>query len=187
MAKKGRFEMIVGCMSSGKSEELIRRLNRAVIAKQNVAVFKSMHDTRTDEKTIASRDGKKFHAFSAASSLGILIRVTPEIQVVGIDEAQFFDDDLHSVINQLIDRGIRVIGSGLDTNFRGEPFHPVPELMAIADDVIKLNAVCVQCGAVATRSMLLESVSADVRLDDPSFVGGDEKYGATCRDCHRIL
>ena len=181
---KGSIEVIVGCMSSGKSEELIRRLRRASIAKQGTIVFKPAHDVRTDNVTIASRDGKTHGAVTVARAADIPPLVTERHCVVGLDEAQFFDAGIVTVANALVDRGVRVIVAGLDTDFRGHPFGEVPHLMAIADTVTKLQAVCMKCGKPsATRSQLLISLpSGD--LASPDFIGGDEKYEARCRDCH---
>ena len=184
MKAKGRLETIVGCMSSGKSEELIRRLKRALIAGRKVAVFKPERDSRTGTE-IKSRDGRALVAVAVASASDIAALVSDECAVVGIDEAQFFDGGIVAAVGGLIDRGIRVIAAGLDTDFRGEPFGVVPHLMAIADSVTKLQAVCVRCGCDATRSQLLVAPpSAD--LTSPDFVGGDEKYEARCLDCHTV-
>jgi thymidine kinase len=183
--KKGSLEVIVGCMSSGKSEELIRRLRRASIAKQGTIVFKPAHDVRTDAVTIASRDGKKHGAVTVVKTAEILALVTSEHRVVGLDEAQFFDEGIVAVANALVDRGVRVIVAGLDTDFRGEPFGMIPQLLAIADTVTKLQAVCVRCGETAIRSQItVAPPSADIT--SPDFVGGDEKYEARCRNCHEV-
>ncbi len=182
---KGSIEVIVGCMSSGKSEELIRRLRRATIARQGTVVFKPARDVRTDKVTIASRDGKTHGAVTVSRAADIPALVDDGRCVVGIDEAQFFDAGIVAVANALVDRGIRVIIAGLDTDFRGEPFGVVPHLMAVADSVTKLQAVCVRCGKPAIRSQLLVTPpSGD--LSSPDFVGGDEKYEARCRDCHEV-
>ena len=181
--KKGSIEVIVGCMSSGKSEELIRRMRRASIARQGTIVFKPAHDVRTDKVTIASRDGKTFGAVTVARAMDIPSLVDEAHCVVGLDEAQFFDAGIVAVANALVERGIRVIVAGLDTDFRGEPFGMVPHLMAVADSVTKLQAVCMKCGQPATRSQILVAPpSGD--LTSPEFIGGDEKYEARCRDCH---
>ncbi len=181
--KKGTLEVIVGCMSSGKSEELIRRLRRAEIAKLRVALFKPRKDTRTDESTVASRDGRKYPAMAVTDPGEILAWVDREsfTGVVAIDEAQFFDPSILRVAEGLVDRGLRVIAAGLDTDFRGRPFEPVPQLMAVADSVTKLTAVCVCCGAVAVRSQIKAAPPEGEHIQ----VGGDELYEARCRDCHR--
>lgn len=187
--KKGRLEVIVGCMSSGKSEELIRRLRRAVIARKKVVVFKPRIDIRTDEMTIASRAGTKYEALAVDSGFPdeILSVVGHSYQVVGIEEIQFFHKSILRIINELIDRRVRVIVAGLDTDFRGEPFGCVPELMAVADAVIKFKAVCVQCGSVngIRTQRLVDGKPAS--YDSPLIqVGGDELYEARCRNCHAV-
>lgn len=187
--KKGRLEVIVGCMSSGKTDDLIRRLRRAVIAKKKVILFKPRIDVRTDEVTVASRDGTKYEAVAVDSGSPdeILSIVGYSYQVVGIEEIQFFHKSIIRIINELIDRGIRVIVVGLETDFRGEPFGCVPELMAIADAVIKFKAVCVQCGSVqAIRTQRLFN-GKPAPYDSPLIqVGGDELYEARCRNCHEV-
>jgi len=185
--KKGVLEAIVGCMSCGKSEELIRRVKRAIIAKQSVIVFKPALDNRTDEVTIASRDGKRCDAIAIDRPSEILERLNGDHQVVGFDEVQFFGPELLPVVNALLERGTRVIVSGLDTDFRGEPFGIVPQLLALADSVTKLTAVCMRCGGIATRSQRLIN-GQPAPYDAPTIlVGGDEAYEARCRDCHVVL
>jgi len=184
--EKGALEAIVGCMSCGKSEELIRRVKRAVIAKQSVIVFKPSRDARTDDVTIASRDGKRCDAVAIDQPREVLERLNGGHHVVGFDEAQFFGPDLVPVIDGLLDRGVRVIVSGLDTDFRGEPFGIVPHLMAVADSVTKLQAVCMRCGGQATRSQRLID-GRPAPFDAPTIqVGGDELYEARCRTCHEV-
>ncbi len=183
--KKGTIEVIVGCMSSGKSEELIRRMRRASIAKLGTIVFKPAHDIRTDALTIASRDGATHHAVSVERSADILECVRDEHRVVGIDEAQFFDEGIVRVAAALVDRGTRVIIVGLDTDYRGEPFGALPQLMAVADSVTKLQAVCMCCGAPANRTQITVTPPSQ-DLGSSEFVGGDEKYEARCRDCHDV-
>ncbi|MFA6604073.1 MAG: thymidine kinase [Patescibacteria group bacterium] len=183
--KHGQLEAIVGCMSSGKSEELIRRLRRAAIAKQKVIVFKPVRDSRTDAVTIASRDGHSHQAISVDNpeDIGAWIEANGFVGVVGIDEAQFFAASIVEVAERLVASGLRVIVVGLDTDFFGRPFGPVPQLMAVADSVTKLTAVCVCCGAPATRSQLKRPPrSADGNI----VVGGDELYEARCRDCFEV-
>ncbi len=182
--KKGTFEIIVGCMSSGKSEELIRRLRREVIARRRVAVFKPDRDTRTGRPVIASRDGRAHDAVSIAAPGEILDWVVRERfeGTVGIDEAQFFGSDIVDAIEALVARGLRVIAAGLDTDFRGRPFGPVPQLLAVADSVTKLSAVCVRCGAPAVRTQLKAAPPAEGNIR----VGGDGDYEARCRDCHEV-
>lgn len=184
--KKGPLEIIVGCMASGKSEELIRRLKRAVIGRQSVIVFKPKTDTRTDAKTIKSRSGFTYEAV-AVDDPAEIIKLCGAARVIGIEEAQFFDRRLIAVVRRLTDvEKRRVIVCGLDTDFRGEPFEVVAALMAIADSVDKLTAVCVKCGEPATRSQRL--IDGDpAPADAPVIqVGGDECYEARCRDCHEV-
>ena len=184
-AKKGSIEVIVGCMSSGKSEELIRRMRRASIAKLGTIVFKPAHDTRSDALSIVSRDGMTHRAIAVACSGDILLHVNGSHRVVGIDETQFFDADIVRVADRLVENGIRVIIVGLDTDFRGEPFGVMPQLLAVADSVTKLQAVCVMCGEPAVRSQLTVTRPSE-DLNSSEFVGGDEKYEARCRDCHVV-
>jgi len=181
---KGSLEVIVGCISSGKSEELIRRLKRAMIARQNVLMCKPHRDTRNNG--IESRDGRRLDAITVLTPREILRHLEEGVEVVGIDEAQFLDGDLLAVCGVLIDAGVRVIVAGLDVDFRGQPFGVVPNLMAIADRVSKLQAVCVCCGKPAVRSQLLLSPPPGTDPDLPVIVGGDESYEARCRDCHTI-
>lgn len=183
---KGTLEVIVGCMSCGKSEELIRRIKRAIIAKQSVIVFKPALDSRTDEVTIASRDGKRCDAVAIDRPNEVMERMNGGHQVVGFDEVQFFGPELLPIINALLERGTRVIVSGLDTDFRGEPFGIVAHLLAVADNVTKLTAVCMRCGGQATRSQrLIDGKPAP--FDAPIVqVGGDELYEARCRSCHHV-
>ncbi len=183
--RKGSLEVIVGCMSSGKSEELIRRLKRATIAKQPVAVFKPALDIRSGDK-IASRDGRLYGAIPIENAGQVFGHLNPDDKVVAFDEAQFFSSDLLSVIRELVDRGLKVIAAGLDTDFRGEPFGIVPQLLAEADSVTKFTAVCLRCGEPATRTQRLIA-GAPARYDSPRIaVGGDEMYEARCRTCHDV-
>lgn len=186
MRKKGTIEAIVGCMSCGKSEELIRRLLRVRIARQQVVVFKPEIDTRTDAVTVASRSGTTFPAVAVSGSRQMLELLTAGgfRGVVGIDEVQFFDDGIVEAVEELVKRGLRIIVSGLDTDYRGRPFGPVPGLLAVADSVTKLTAVCMRCQKTATRTQLLAPLSPD--SVSPVFIGGDESYEARCRDCHTV-
>ncbi|MDQ7815191.1 MAG: thymidine kinase [Patescibacteria group bacterium] len=178
---KGSLEVIAGCMSCGKSEELIRRIKREVIAKREVMVFKPAVDKRTDAAVIASRDGKSYTAIAISDIEEILSCWNDSIQVVAFDEGQFFSEDLIRIVNTLVDRGARVLVAGLDTDFRGVPFETIARLMALADKVTKLTAVCMRCGGVATRSQRL------VQSGERVLVGGDKEYEARCRDCHEAL
>lgn len=171
----GHIEVITGCMFSGKSEELIRRLNRALIARQRVQVFKPAADSRS--VGVASRDHRAVEAYGVPSSHDLRAQVRFGTQVVGIDEAQFFDDGLVGVCNDLAHLGVRVIVAGLDMDFRGEPFGPMPGLMAIAEFVDKVHAICVRCGAPALYSQRIAGGSERVQ------VGDAESYEARCRRC----
>ncbi len=185
--KTGRVEVIAGCMFSGKSEELIRRLKRARIARQKVQVFKPSLDTRYSEIDVVSHNGEKISAVPVKNSTKITEKVSPDTDVVGIDEAQFFDKGIVSVANDLANRGIRVILAGLDMDFRGEPFGPMPELLAIAEEVQKLHAICTVCGEDATRTQRLIN-GKPANYDDPVIMlGASEKYEARCRKHHYVL
>lgn len=183
---KGSLEVIVGCMSSGKSEELIRRLKRATIAKQPVIVFKPGLDSRGEKLVIASRDGRLFDAIPINDPQEIFNHLQPEHKVVALDEAQFLSEGVLDVIQKLMDRGVRVLAAGLDTDFRGEPFGMVPELMAEADSVTKLTAVCVRCGEPAIRTQRLIAGQPAPYESPRIVVGGDEMYEARCRACHEV-
>lgn len=178
----GRMEVITGPMFSGKSEELIRRLKRAQIAKRTVISFKPDLDVRYHRRAIASHSAQTMEAITVASvdeMRETLSAVIDQIEVVGVDEAQFFDPSLASLALDLVHRGKRVILAGLDTTFAGEPFPPIPELMAIADEVVKLSAVCMQCGAPAIHTQRLGYSQSLV------LVGAAEMYEARCRACFR--
>ncbi len=182
----GWIELICGSMFSGKTEELIRRARRAQIARQKVQVFKPTLDDRYGVEKLASHDGVSLDAVSVQDARQILDLVQSDTQVVIIDEAQFFDWSIADVCNVLADGGKRVIVAGLDTDFRGEPFGPVPLLMAEAEVVDKLQAICVVCGAPATRTQrLIDGQPAS--YDDPVImVGASEVYQARCRRCHEV-
>ncbi len=175
--RPGRIEVICGSMFSGKSEELIRRLKRAKFAKQVVEVFKPAIDTRYSEEEVVSHDHNAIMSTPVASSASILL-LSSEVDVVGIDEAQFFDDYIIDVCKELAARGVRVIVAGLDMDFRGIPFGPMPALCAIADDVTKVHAICVKCGALAYVSHRL--VANDKRV----LLGETNEYEPLCRDCY---
>lgn len=182
----GWIEVVCGSMFSGKTEELIRRVRRARIARQKVQVFKPALDNRYHVEQVASHDGMQWEAIPIGSAREILERLEPDTAVVAVDEAQFFDWELSQVCNDLAERGIRVILAGLDLDFRGEPFGPMPLLMAEAEEVTKLQAICVVCGAPATRTQrLIDGEPAG--YDDPIIlVGGSESYEARCRHCHQV-
>jgi thymidine kinase len=184
---RGGVEVVCGSMFSGKTEELIRRVRRAVIAKQKVQVFKPAIDDRYSLDHIASHDGQLSHAhpIRLASEIGPLLE--PDTTVVAIDEAQFFDPALVEVVDALAERGLRVIVAGLDLDFRGEEFGPMPQLMCRAEDVVKLHAICVICGEPASRTQRLVN-GQPARYDDPVvMIGAQETYEARCREHHVIV
>jgi thymidine kinase len=183
----GWIEVITGVMFSGKSEELLRRVRRAVIARHQVQVFKSHLDARyAGLYHISSHDGATVAAEPVDSSLQIMEAIRPETNVVAIDEAQFLDDGIVTAANALAGRGVRVVLAGTDTDFRGEPFGPMPALLAIAEIVDKLHAICVVCGGPACRNQRLVN-GTPARWDAPIIaVGGREQYEARCRHCHEV-
>lgn len=182
----GSVEVITGSMFCGKTEELIRRLRRATIAKQKVLVFKPIIDSRYAHSKVMSHSGADFQALPISNSQEILDNLEEDVTVVAIDEAQFFDDGIVDVANQLADQGIRVIVTGLDTDFRGEPFGCMPVMTAKADKVDKLSAICMVCGEAATRTQrLLDGKPA--HYNEPIvIVGAAEMYEARCRRCHEV-
>ncbi len=174
--RKGSIEVICGSMFSGKTEELIRRLKRAQFAKQKVEIFKPAIDTRYDETKVVSHDSNSIHSTPVPSSANILL-LASEVQVVGIDEAQFFDIELANVCNQLANNGVRVIIAGLDMDYLGKPFGPMPALLAIAEYVTKVHAICMRCGNLANHSHRMTDESSLVLL------GETNNYEPLCRDC----
>ena len=184
--KKGWIEVITGCMFSGKSEELIRRVRRAKIARQKVQVFKSSLDTRYDEAKVVSHSGAKVEAISVDHPEEIIAKIDDDTQVVAIDEAQFFSEKIVDVIEFLADRGIRVIVAGLDLDFRGEPFGPMPALLARAEKVDKLTAICMVCGEEATRTQRIIDGKPASYYDPVVMIGAQEKYEARCRKHHIV-
>jgi thymidine kinase len=174
--KKGWIEVISGSMFSGKTEELIRRLKRAKFAKQKVEIFKPAVDTRYDEVKVVSHDSNEIQSTPVPSSSNILL-MTSEVDVVGIDEAQFFDSELPNVCNQLANSGIRVIIAGLDMDFLGNPFGPMPALMASAEYITKVHAICMRCGNLANHSHRITEENSLVVL------GETNNYEPLCRDC----
>ena len=183
----GWIEVISGVMFSGKSEELIRRVRRAIIARRRVQVFKSHLDSRyAGLYTVSSHDGAELEATPVDSAAEIFRLVRPESEIIAIDEAQFLDPDILTVARLLAGRAIRVILAGTDTDFRGEPFGSMGDLMAVAEIVDKLQAICVVCGDPACRNQrLLDGRPA--RYDSPIImVGGRESYEARCRHCHKV-
>jgi len=182
----GSVEVIVGSMFSGKTDELIRRLRRAIIARQKVQVFKPAVDVRYAESKVTSHAGNDYAALPIQNVAEILSNLNADTTVIAIDEAQFFDSDLIPIVRQLADRGLRVIVAGLDTDFRGEPFGPVPALMAQAEQVDKLHAICMVCGEEAARTQRLVN-GKPARYDDPIVViGASEFYEARCRRHHEV-
>lgn len=174
---QGQIEIICGSMFSGKTEELIRRLRRAQIAKQNVAIFKPRIDNRYSEKELVSHSYQRIPSTVVDSSDEILL-FSSNADVIGIDEAQFFDASLVDVCQKLADQGKRVIVAGLDTDYRGVPFEPIPQLLAIAEYITKTLAVCVKCGAPANRTQRITKDSQRV------IVGAEDIYEARCRNCY---
>ena len=180
------LEVIVGSMFSGKSEELIRRVKRAVIARRTVQVFKPIIDDRYGVEVVRSHDGDSFIARPVHRSDEILSLLSAETTVVGIDEVQFFDPHIVAVVRGLVASGRRVICAGLDLDFRGEPFGPVPTLLALAERVDKLEAICVVCGEPATRTQRIVN-GIPAFYDEPIIViGAKEAYEARCRGCHEV-
>ena len=178
--KRGSIEVICGSMFSGKTEELIRRLKRAKIAKQRVEIFKPCVDTRYSETDVVSHDQTSIQSTPVNSSQSILLMAN-DVDAIGIDEAQFFDDGLVDVCNSLANSGYRVIVAGLDMDFRGVPFGPMPYLMTVADDVTKVHAICVRCGSPAYVSHRLVAGEKQVLL------GETDKYEPICRQCFNSL
>lgn len=184
--KRGSIELICGSMFSGKTEELIRRLRRAVIARQQVEVFKPVIDTRYHNARVTSHNGADFEARPVESPQDILAILNPATTVIAIDEVQFFEADIIDLCEQLAEAGKRVICAGLDTDFRGVPFGPMPDLMARAEEVDKLHAICVVCGEEASRTQRLID-GQPAAFDDPIvLVGAAEVYEARCRKCHQV-
>jgi thymidine kinase len=182
----GSIEVITGSMFSGKTDELIRRLRRARIARQKVQVFKPAIDNRYRVDKVTSHAGNEFEALPVAGAEAIAMLVEPDTTVVAIDEAQFFDWHIAEVCQSLAGRGVRVIAAGLDMDFRGEPFGPMPLLMAQAEEVAKLQAICVVCGLAASRTQRLID-GRPASFDDPVVqVGGSEAYEARCREHHEV-
>lgn len=184
--RSGWIEIICGSMFSGKTEELIRRLRRAQIARQKIQVFKPAIDIRYTDKAIASHNGLQEHAIPVRSSEELLRQVDPEADVIAIDEIQFFDEDVIALCNTLANQGKRVICAGLDMDFRGVPFGPIPQLLAIAERVDKLQAICVICGDGASRTQRLIAGKPAYRDDPIVLVGASEVYEARCRAHHEV-
>lgn len=171
----GAIEVICGPMFSGKTEELIRRVKRAQIAKQRVQIFKPAIDVRYDKDKVVSHSASSISSEPVSKAVEILIRLKDSTRVVAIDEVQFFDQEIVTVISKLANRGIRVICAGLDLDYKAIPFGPMPMLLALADDVFKIKAICTVCGAPATRSQRLS------KNEDTVLIGESDLYEARCR------
>ncbi len=184
----GRVEVICGSMFCGKTEELIRRVRRAIIARRAVQVFKHSLDTRYGgSQYLTSHNGQNIAAQHVSSAAEIFPLLAPDTTVLAIDEVQFFDAAVVDLAQRLADRGIRVITAGLDTDFRGEPFGPIPQLLSIAEEVTKLHAICVVCGEEAGRTQRLVN-GQPARYNDPIIlVGAQESYEARCRKHHVVV
>jgi len=178
--RRGSIEVICGSMFSGKTEELIRRLKRAKFAKQKVEIFKPKIDTRYSEEEVVSHDRNAIRSTPVESSGSILL-MSGNVEVIGIDEAQFFDEGLVDVCTQLANQGVRVIIAGLDMDFRGVPFGPIPALCAVAEDVYKVHAICVRCGALAYISHRL------VENEKRVLLGESIEYEPICRECYNKI
>ncbi|MFN2275372.1 MAG: thymidine kinase [Anaerolineales bacterium] len=182
----GSVEVITGSMFSGKTDELIRRLRRAKIARQQIQVFKPSIDDRYGVEKLASHAGTEFEATPIEAPREIFALLQPDTTVVAVDEAQFFDETICDTVQSLAERGLRVLVAGLDTDFRAEPFGPIPRLMAQAERVDKLHAICMVCGGPASRTQRLID-GKPARYDDPVVViGANELYEARCRQHHEV-
>jgi len=177
----GWVEVVCGCMFSGKTEELIRRMKRAEIARQKLQIFKPMIDDRYGKEFVASHNANRVESIPVSNPQEILDMLDDTTRIVGIDEAQFFDHSLVEVVERLANRGLRVVIAGLDMDYRGKPFGPMPQLLAIAESVTKLTAICVVCGAPATRSQRVTS------NEDQVLVGAHDSYEARCRAHHHFV
>ncbi|WP_078556170.1 thymidine kinase [Bacillus alkalicellulosilyticus] len=184
--KDGWIEVICGSMFSGKSEELIRRVRRASYGNIKVQVFKPIIDNRYSSNEVVSHNGTKVIAVPVNTSFEILSNIEDKTLIVAIDEVQFFDEPIIEVVTQLANSGLRVICAGLDQDFRGEPFGPMPALLALAEDVAKLHAVCPKCGAPASRTQRLIDGEPASYHDPVILVGASESYEPRCRKCHEV-
>ena len=184
--RDGWIETISGCMFAGKTEELIRRIKVLEFAKKEILVFKPVIDNRYSDSKVVSHAGSSVESYIINDASEILDIVKPTTQVVAIDEAQFFDDNICDIANELADRGIRVMCAGLDRDFRGEPFGPMPKLITEAEFVTKLAAVCNKCGAPATRTQRIINGRPASYNDPVILVGAAESYEARCRHCHEV-
>lgn len=182
----GRVEVICGSMFCGKTEELIRRARRAVIARQELQVFKPLIDDRYGIEKVTSHSGQDYEALPITRSADLIANLAPSTTVIAVDEVQFFDEGIVDVVQTLASRGLRVILAGLDMDFRGEPFGPMPKLLAIAEDVTKLHAICVICGEDACRTQRLVNGQPANYNDPVILVGAHEAYEARCREHHFV-
>lgn len=186
--REGWVEVISGCMFAGKTEELLRRIKRLEYAKKKILVFKPSIDNRYSDTDVVSHNNKRTKSYSIGNAFDIYKVVEIENPyAVAIDEAQFFSNDLIEVCETLADKGIRVIVAGLDTDFRGEPFGPMPILLARAEYVTKLQAICQVCGAPATRTQRLINGKPARHSDPTILIGASEQYEARCRHCHQVF
>ena len=183
----GSLTVITGSMFSGKTEELIRRVRRALYARRSVQVFKPAVDTRSDETVIRSHNGIRHLAVAAASSTNLMSQVDPNTDIIAIEEVQFFDAGIVEVCRQLADQGHQVIVAGLDMDFRGCPFGPMPMLLAIADEIVKLRAICAKCGMDASRSQRLIDGKPAPASAPTVLIGAQEHYEARCRHHHEVI
>ena len=182
----GWIECITGSMFSGKSEELIRRLRRGIYAKQKVIVFKPAIDDRYHKEKVVSHDGNELEAINISTAREILLQNLSQFDVIGIDEIQFFDNEIVHIVEKLAEDGHRVVVAGLDMDFRGEPFDPMPQIMAVSEQVTKLQAVCAICGSSSSRTQRLIN-GQPARIDDPIIlVGANESYEQRCRAHHIV-
>jgi len=184
--KIGWIEVICGSMFSGKSEELIRRVHRVQIAKKKVQVFKPTIDNRFAIQYIYSHNGSKIKAINISQPKELLEKLDPDTEVIAIDEAQFYSDDIVSICQKLADEGKRIIIAGLDQDFRGEPFGPMPKLLAIAEYITKLQAICMVCGNPASRTQRIINGKPAKYSDPTILLGAKETYEARCRRCHVV-
>lgn len=182
----GWIEVITGPMYSGKSEELIRRIRRVKIAKKNVKVFKPIIDNRYSNDNVVSHSGDSIEAIPVDHPEELYDRLDEDTEVVAIDEIQFFSEEIVEIIEALADDGMRVIVAGLDRDFKNEPFTPVPELLAKAEYIEKLHAICLQCGDPATRTQRLIDGEPASYNDPLILIGATENYEARCRSCHEV-
>lgn len=182
----GSLTVVTGSMYAGKTEELIRRSRRALYARRSVEVFKHVVDTRLDGSEVRSHNGVPHEAVAVGSSEELLTQVSEETDVVAIEEAQFFDEGIVEACRALADGGYEVIVTGLDMDFRGEPFGPMPRLLAEADEIVKLRAICARCGRDASRSQRLIDGRPAPATAPTILVGASESYEARCRHCHEV-